>query len=183
MEQADAAPRVEERRSLAAELDQRRRRHDDGIIGSAIAVDRTPRLARRSRRMSSRCVTLHLRSLFADDPVARRALRGRSRRPLPRLLEESHHRRNGPSARAARGAVRPARTHRGDVPRREDQHRPKSARCCMWRCARRAASRSSSMATTSCRRFTRCSIGWPRSPTGSADGALARAHGQARSAT
>ena len=97
---------------------------------------------------------------------ARRAADGRGRRRLPRLLEEPHHRRD--AARCCCSSPtqsRPARAHRRDVPRRARSTSPRTAPCCTSRCARRAARRSSSTATTSCPTCTRCSTGWPRSPT------------------
>src|SRR5262245_56137900 len=51
----------------------------------------------------------------------RRAHDGGGRGPLPRLLEESRHRRNHPAALPTGRGVRPARPDRGDVPRRQDQ--------------------------------------------------------------
>ena len=52
---------------------------------------------------------------------ARRAHDAGGRRPLPRLLQEPHHRRDAAAAARARRAVRPARAHRRHVPRRQDQ--------------------------------------------------------------
>src|SRR5947208_5863397 len=52
---------------------------------------------------------------------ARRATRARGRGPLPRLLEESPHRRDHRAARAARGGTGPARADRRDALGRADQ--------------------------------------------------------------
>ena len=49
-------------------------------------------LAGAHRRIMPQIKDLHLRELFADDPGASRALLGRRRGPVPRLLEEPHHR-------------------------------------------------------------------------------------------
>ena len=116
-------------------------------------------------------------------PRARRALHGGGRRAVPRLLEEPR----SPTRRIAllvqlAEESRAARAHRGDVPRREDQRQRRSAPCSTSRCAARRASRSSSTATTSSPRSTRCSIGWRRSPTRSAR-ARGRATPASRSAT
>ena len=78
--------------------------------------------------------------------VRRRPGRGerlvaRGRRPLPRLLEEPRHRRDAGAARRARRRARPARAHRGDVPRRRDQ-RHREARGAARRAARAAQARA-----------------------------------------
>jgi hypothetical protein len=66
--------------------------------------------------------SLHLRELFASDPGARRAAGRRGRGPVPRLLEEPHHRRNDAAPRRPRRSARPRQTDRGDVSRRRHQH-------------------------------------------------------------
>ena len=71
---------------------------------------------------------VHLRKLFADDPGARRAPRARSRRPLSRLLQEPHHRRNARAARQARRRMRTCAAASTRCSRREDQHHRKSRR-------------------------------------------------------
>ena len=70
----------------------------------------------------------HLRQLFADDPRRGERFDRRSRRTLPRLLQESHHRRNAPTAAGPCRGVRLARAHRSDVQRREDQRDGKARR-------------------------------------------------------
>ena len=80
-----------------------------------------------------------LRAAAPAPAVRRRPGRGerlaaRGGRPLPRLLEEPHHRRDAAAAAAAGRGVRPARAHRRDVPRREDQRHREPRRA-----ARRAA--------------------------------------------
>ena len=62
------------------------------------AADVAARLEGARRAPRGDRADVHLRELFADDPRARRAPDRRGRRPLPRLLEEPHHRRD---ARAA----------------------------------------------------------------------------------
>ncbi len=82
-----------------------------------------------------------LRALFQADP-------SRARRLSPRRLRASSSttRRTSWTTRRSRcllqprERVRPARAHRRDVLGAEDQRRPSSARCCTWRCARRATS-------------------------------------------
>src|SRR5882762_8983041 len=54
-------------------------------------------------------------------PHTRRAHDGGGRGPLPRLLEESHHRRDARAAPAAGGGIGSASTDRRDVPGRTDQ--------------------------------------------------------------
>ena len=63
----------------------------------------------------------HLRSLFADDATRGERLTAEGGGHLSRLLEESHHRRDHPAALPTGRGVRPARPHRRDVPRRQDQ--------------------------------------------------------------
>ena len=79
---------------------------------------------------------LHLRKLFADDPEARRADDGRGPGHLPRLLEESHHRRD-PQAAPATGRGMPI-CERGSTPcsgvKRSTSRR--TALSCTWPCAR-----------------------------------------------
>ena len=112
-------------------------------------------------------------------PLARRAPRRRSRRPVPRLLEEPHHRRDASSPRGSGRGVRTARTHRRDVPRREDQHDGGS------RGAPRRASRAARRVDRPRRRQRRAA----RARGARSDGGvrrpgpgrpLARAHGPAR---
>ena len=114
--------------------------------------------------------TLHLRSLFADDPTRGERLTAEARRPLSRLLEESHHGRDPRAALSAGRGVRPARAHRRDVPGRQDQRdrEPGRPACRPARAARHA--RSSSTARTSCPRSTPCSTRWPTSRTACAAG-------------
>ena len=78
---------------------------------------------------------LHLRQLFADDPRRGERLTARGSRHLPRLLEESRHRRDAAPAAAAGRGMRPARPHRRDVPRRARSTSPRSAPCCTSPCA------------------------------------------------
>ena len=64
---------------------------------------------------------LHLRTLFADDPARGERLTAEAAGLFldyskNRVTDETHR-----AARAAGGGVRPARAHRRDVPRREDQ--------------------------------------------------------------
>ena len=63
----------------------------------------------------------HLRDLFAADPGRGGALQRRRGRPASRLLEEPDRRRDAAAAARAGCAVRAARAHRRDVPRRPDQ--------------------------------------------------------------
>ena len=93
------------------------------------------------------------------------ALLGRRRGPVPRLLKEPHHRRDAAAAAAARRGARRGGAARRDVRAARRSTSPNAAPCCTWRCARRAAPASRSMATTSCRRSTRCWTRWRRSPT------------------
>ena len=61
--------------------------------------------------------------------------------------------------------MRPAPAHRRYVLAASTSTSPRTAPCCTSRCARRGRRRSWSTATTSCPRCTRCSTGWPPSPT------------------
>ena len=107
-----------------------------GSPAQPIVTDRAPGLA--GARGACRAGARRAPALAVRQrPLARRALRGRGRRPVPRLLEEPHHRRDGPSPRGSGRRVRTARAHRGDVPRRDESTRRKSARCSMSRFARR----------------------------------------------
>ena len=80
----------------------------------------------------------HLRTLFADDPTRGERLTAEAVGLFLDLFQAPHHRRDAAPAAAAGRGVRPARAHRRDVPRREDQHHRRAAPCCTSRCAPRA---------------------------------------------
>ena len=113
----------------------------------------------------------HLRAMFDRRSQARRAPRGRGRRPLLRLLQASHHRRDRAAccSRWPRSPGCASASTRCSAATRSTS--PRIAPCCMSRCARRGARRSSSTARTSCPRCTRCSIAWRTFPTRVRDGA------------
>ena len=111
---------------------------------------------------------MHLRELFADDPGRGERLTAEAVGPLPRLLQEPHHRRDAEAPGAAGRGIGPARADRRHVPRRARSTSPRTAPCCTSRCAPRRGSRSSSTARTSCPRSTPSSTRWPTSPSGSA---------------
>ena len=91
----------------------------------------------------------HLRDLFAGDPQRGERLSAGCGGHLPRLLEEPGHRRDAVAAAAARRAVRPARAHRRDVRRREDQRHRGPRGIARGAARARPGSRSSSTASTS----------------------------------
>ena len=84
----------------------------------------------------------------------------RSGGALPRLFEEPHHRPDARAPRRARGRGGGRGATRRDVRRRADQRHREPRRFSTWRCGCREAARSSSTASTSSRRCTRCSTGW-----------------------
>ena len=96
---------------------------------------------------------------------AQRAVQPRGGRPLPRLFEEPHHRRDPSPARRSRPRTKASRSGGTRCSPARRSTSAKTAPSCMSRCGRRGAERSSSTARTSCPRFTRCSTGWRLSRT------------------
>ena len=94
---------------------------------------------RRSRRMSARCATLHLRRSSPTTPRAASASRREAAGSVPRLLEEPHHRRRRSDllAHLAERAACASGSRRCSAARRST--RPKSAPCSTSRFVRRAA--------------------------------------------
>ena len=108
--------------------------------------------------------SVHLRSLFADDPGRGERFTARSGRSLPRLLQEPRHRGNArPAARSSpRNRACATASTRCSAARRSTS--PRAAPCCTSPCARLGANRSWSTAKTSCPKCTPCSIAWRASP-------------------
>ena len=148
---------------------RRVRRSNPGQPGKGRAHEHT--VAARLAGMAGACPPLEVAARHDTRWIVRcrRASRhapGRGRRGVvPRLLEESRHRRDAaPAAEAGRARAACSR----DATRCSGATRsttPRNARCCTWRCAHRATSASSSTARTSCPKSTRYSIAWPRSAT------------------
>ena len=102
-------------------------------------------------------------------PGARRAAHRRGVRHLPRLLQEPDHRRDAAPAAPARRGVRPARAASTRCSPARRSTSPRTAPCCTSRCARPAnATHPGRRRRRRARPCTRCSTGWPSSPTRSA---------------
>ena len=156
-------------RRATPHLDARR----PAVAGAAASISPTHR------------ADMHLRELFADDPRRGERLTVEA---AGLYLDYSKNRVTDETLRCCCELAEECglpRAHRGDVPRRARSTPPKIARCCTSRCARRAASTSSSTATTSCRTCTRCSIAWRPSPSecAAARGAATPASASATSST
>ena len=105
------------------------RRRDQTRARATVTTSRAAQIQPLTERPAWKALAAHhaddaqsasARALRRRSP-ARRAPDRRSRRSLPRLLEEPRHRRDDAAAAAAGRGMRPARAHRRDVQRREDQ--------------------------------------------------------------